>query len=67
MNLGYEDDKKVYRNFRMNAVDPDFVKAMNLQIIAGRDFSKENPADITDSMIVNEALVKEYGWSRSNR
>src|SRR5262249_4604416 len=34
-----------------------------LQIIAGRDFAKDNPADITNSMIVNEAMVKEYGWS----
>ncbi len=63
MNLGYEDDKKVYRNFRMNAVDNDFVKALDLKIIAGRNFSKDNPADITNAMIVNEALVKEYGWS----
>ncbi len=63
MNLGYEDDKKVYRNFRMNAVDPDFVKTMGLQIVNGRNFSADNSADITNSMIVNEALVKEYGWS----
>ena len=63
MNLGYEDDKKVYRNFRMNAVDADFVKAMDLKIIAGRNFSKDNPADITNAMIINEALAKEYGWT----
>ena len=63
MNLGYEDDKKVYRNFRMNAVDADFIKTMNLQIIAGRGFLKDNPADIGSSMIINEALAKEYGWT----
>jgi putative ABC transport system permease protein len=63
INLGYEDDKKVYRNFRMNAIDADFVKTMNLEIIAGRSFLADNPADITNSMIVNEALVKEYGWT----
>jgi putative ABC transport system permease protein len=63
MNLGYEDDKKVYRNFRMNAVDVDFADAMNLQIVAGRNFLKDNPADISNSMLVNEALVKEYGWA----
>jgi putative ABC transport system permease protein len=62
INLGYEDDKKVYRNFRMNAIDADFIKAMNLQIIAGRGFLKDNPADVNGSMVVNEALVKEYGW-----
>lgn len=63
MNLGYEDDKNIYRNFRMNAIDDDFVSSMNLKIILGRNFSKDNPADITSSMIVNEALVKEYGWT----
>ena len=62
INLGYEDDRKVYRNFRMNAIDAGFVKTMGLQISKGRNFAKENPADITSSMIVNEALVKEYGW-----
>ncbi len=63
VNLGYEDDKKVYRNFRMNAIDADFIKTMNLQVIAGRDFSHDNPADISTAMIVNETLVKEYGWT----
>jgi putative ABC transport system permease protein len=36
---------------------------MNLQIVSGRNFLKDNPADITNSMLVNEALVKEYGWT----
>ena len=62
INMGYEDDKKIYRNFRMNAIDADFVKTMNLQVVAGRDFSKESPADVSGAMIVNEALVKEYKW-----
>jgi putative ABC transport system permease protein len=63
VNLGYEDDKKVYRNFRMNAIDAGFVKTMDLKIIAGRNFLADNPADLTISMIVNEALVKQYGWT----
>jgi putative ABC transport system permease protein len=62
INLGYEDDKKQYRNFRMNAIDADFVKVMGLRLKEGRNFSIDNAADITSSMIINEALVKEYGW-----
>jgi len=62
VNLGYEDDKKVYRNFRMNAIDPDFINAMKLQLIKGRNFSVSNASDFTNSMIVNETLMKEYGW-----
>jgi putative ABC transport system permease protein len=61
MTLGYTDDKNVFRQFRFNAVDADFVNAMGLHVIAGRNFSKDNTAD-SNYILVNEALVKEYGW-----
>jgi putative ABC transport system permease protein len=61
-NLGYVDDKDLFRQFRMNAVDESFVPTMQLQLVAGRNFSKDNSADISNAMIVNEALVKAYGW-----
>ncbi len=63
VNMGYEDDKKTYRNFRMNAVDTDFIKVMKLQIKEGRNFSSDNTADINGSMIINEAMAREYGWN----
>ena len=63
INIGYTDDKNVYRNIQFNAVDPYFIRTMGMQIVQGRDFSADNPADNMSSMIVNEALVKEYGWS----
>ena len=62
INLGYEDDKTVYRNFRMNAIDQDFVTTTGLQIVAGRNFDAGNSADMNKAMLVNETLVKEYGW-----
>ena len=62
INVGYADDKEVYRSFQFNAVDPYFLKTMNIQMVEGRDFSADNPADYTSSMIVNEALVKQFGW-----
>src|SRR5687768_1150371 len=34
---------------------------MGLQIIRGRNFLKGNPSD-SNTIIVNETLVKEYGW-----
>ena len=61
ITLGYTDNKNVFRQFRFNAVDADFVKTMDLKIVAGRSFSKDNPAD-SNYILVNEALVKEYGW-----
>lgn len=62
VNVGYADDKNVYRSFQFNAVDPYFLKTMNIRLAEGRDFSADNPADYTSSMIVNEALVKLFGW-----
>lgn len=62
VNIGYEDDQRLYRNFRMNAIDADFIGTMGLELAQGRAFSADNPADLTGSMVVNERLVKEYGW-----
>jgi putative ABC transport system permease protein len=61
MQLGYTDKSKVFRQFKFNAVDADFVPMMGLQMVAGRAFSKDNPSD-SNYILVNEALVKEYGW-----
>jgi putative ABC transport system permease protein len=61
MNLGYMDNKDVFRQFTFNTVDADFVPTMGLQIVQGRSFSNKNPAD-SNYILVNEALVKEYGW-----
>jgi len=62
IGVGYADDKNVYRTFQFNAVDPYFIKTMKIQMAEGRNFSSDNPADYTSSMIVNEALVKQFGW-----
>ncbi|MEP7165571.1 MAG: ABC transporter permease [Ferruginibacter sp.] len=65
VGMGYTDDKKVYRDFQFNAVDPHFIKTMGIKIVQGRDFSADNPADYTNSMLVNEALLKQYGWDNA--
>jgi putative ABC transport system permease protein len=62
IQVGFTDDNKIYRDFQFNAVDPDFVKTMGLKIVQGRDFSNDNLVDQLGSMIVNESLVKMFGW-----
>ena len=62
IGVGYSDDKNVYRSFQFNAVDPYFLKTMGVQVKEGRDFSADNAADQTSSMIVNESLVKMFEW-----
>lgn len=51
-------DKKFEWN-QLN-VEFDFVKTYALQIVAGRDFDINNPAD-SSSIIINEAAVKQLG------
>ena len=60
--IDYTDSKRNNRGFRLNSVDADFLPTMDIKLISGRNFSKDNPADTENSMIVNESLVKDYGW-----
>jgi putative ABC transport system permease protein len=62
ITFGYTDSKNVFRQFSANLVDADFVNTMGLHLIKGRAFSKDNTAD-SNYILVNEALVKEYGWN----
>ncbi len=43
-------------------IDQDFLKILDLEIVEGRNFSREFASDPKDSVIVNETLVKEMGW-----
>ncbi|MFC2135294.1 ABC transporter permease [Bacteroidota bacterium] len=42
-------------------VDTDYIKTMGMEIVIGRDFSKEFPTDSV-AAIINEACAKEFGW-----
>jgi putative ABC transport system permease protein len=42
--------------------DADYVKTLGLQLVAGRDFSKDLPTDVDEGFIINETAVKEFGF-----
>lgn len=48
-------------------VDVDFIPQYNMKLIAGRNFSKDFPTDTSQSMIVNEATVKMFGYSNADQ
>ncbi|MGH7456570.1 MAG: ABC transporter permease, partial [bacterium] len=56
-------------NWQVNImrVDKDFVKTMGMEIVQGRDFSPEMTSDVTQTVIVNEALVAAFGWKEPAR
>ncbi|MEP7255492.1 MAG: ABC transporter permease [Ferruginibacter sp.] len=61
LGAGYTDEKRGYKNFQYNSVDPYFIKTMDLKMLSGRAFDPANASDNTLSAIVNEAFVKDFG------
>lgn len=61
-NLGFEDDEGQQRSFHGNVVDADFLPALGIKIIKGRNFSEKYPSDSRQAMIVNQAMVDHFGW-----
>jgi putative ABC transport system permease protein len=44
-------------------VDPQYVPVLGLQLLAGRNFDYSVVADTQTSIIVNEAAVRDFGWT----
>ena len=47
--------------FNLN-IDADFIPAMQIKLLEGRNFSKDIPSD-SNQVIVNEAFIKRHGWA----
>jgi putative ABC transport system permease protein len=54
--------KNVFEYF----IDPDFINLTGMQILRGRNFDASINADTATSVIVNEAFVKDFGWTMDN-
>lgn len=54
--------KNVFEYF----IDNDYIKVMGIQLLSGRNFSSNIAEDTTVSVIVNEAMVKDFGWTLNN-
>jgi putative ABC transport system permease protein len=59
--LWVEDTKESEKRFlfNQNYIDHDYIGTLGIQVLQGRDFSREYPSDLTNSVIVNEEFVKE--------
>ena len=62
--LKVEDNegKMVDRGVDLFNADFDFVKTMGMNIVQGRDFSRDVSSDTTYAVLVNEAMVKRMAW-----
>lgn len=61
VNDGNTDLSKAV-SMQMLFTDDYFVSALNMKLIAGRDFSKNLASDKTEGFILNKEAVKKMGW-----
>lgn len=62
MQLGHVTEAGQFRRLNVNPVDYNFMETMGMEMVQGRFFSEENGSDKTVAAVVNEAMVKAYGW-----
>jgi len=48
-------------------VDEDYIKTLGLQLVAGRDFSKDMKTDADQAFIINEKAVRELGFGTAQQ
>jgi len=51
--------KQVFEYF----IDPNYIPLMQMQLQKGRNFDPRIASDTVTSVIVNEAMVRDFGWS----
>jgi len=54
--------KDVYEYF----VDNDYLSLMGVQLLAGRNFDARIASDTLSSVIINEAMMQNFGWTLTN-
>jgi putative ABC transport system permease protein len=55
--------EKEWRFFPALVVRYDFLETFGIELVAGRDYNRENKTDPESALLVNEALVRHMGWS----
>jgi len=44
------------------SIDESYLETLGMEIVSGRDFSKDFPADEAESILINEAAARKFGW-----
>ncbi len=61
---GYDPDKPLY--YPGYFVKYDFLETFDIEVVSGRSFSREFPADTLEAIMINEAMVQHLGWTNEN-
>ncbi|GAB3264338.1 ABC transporter permease [Larkinella harenae] len=58
--IGFDHKNRTVRS-HWQPVDYDYLKTLDIKLIAGRDFSRQYATDTTASVIINETMAKQLG------
>ena len=61
------DQGMAQRGVNFAVVDHDFIDALGIEMVSGRDFQQDMPSDTLTGVVVNETLAKRMGWSDANK
>nr|WP_321415477.1 ABC transporter permease [uncultured Allomuricauda sp.] len=62
-NVESKEGKMVNYSPFLYEVDVDFIPHYKLDVVAGRPYSRNFPADTISSMVINEAAAKDFGYA----
>ena len=54
--------KNVYEYF----VDPEYIQVLGIPLLAGRHFDQSLSSDTVTSVVINESMMRDFGWSLDN-
>jgi putative ABC transport system permease protein len=57
------DQGMAQRGINFAVVDHDFVDALGIKMVDGRDFQQDMPSDTLTGVVINETLANRMGWS----
>jgi putative ABC transport system permease protein len=60
--MGFRAEDGSYKQFYQLTADYDYLETLEIEVLDGRNFSREFRTDESEAIIVNEALVKYMNW-----
>lgn len=60
------NDAKNEIHANIYSIDYDYVGTLGLQIVKGRNFSRDFPTDTANGVLINETAVNDLGWTHTD-
>ncbi|WP_162340292.1 ABC transporter permease [Cyclobacterium salsum] len=57
------DGEMIQKGQAIFQVGIDFIDHFNMELVAGRSYSREFPSDSTSALVVNEAAARQFGYA----